>query len=105
MQNDINGKQLEYIFANMTDSVCITAKNGEIYYANYSAMKLLGLGEHSSGRKIWEAIRFTEKNDNLIQLFIDAVTQHKDIRSLVGYENNAGRIYNLHISITYMTES
>ncbi|MBQ6971700.1 MAG: PAS domain S-box protein [Synergistaceae bacterium] len=105
MHNDIDGRQLAYIFANMADSVCITAKNGGIYYANNSASELFGFGDKSSGRKIWEAIPFTEKNDTLIQLFIDAVTQGRDIHSLVSYENSTGKIFRLHVSITYMTES
>ena len=104
MQNTITEKQISYIFSNMADAVCITAKNGAIYYVNNSAAKLFGFGESASGRKIWEAINFTEKNDALIQLFIDAVTQHKDMHSLVDYENNEGRVYRLHISVTYMTE-
>ena len=105
MRNNIDSKQLAYIFSNMADAVCITAKNGEIHYTNTSAAELFGFSDNSSGRKIWEVIPFTEKNDRLIQLFIDAVTQHRDIHSLVSYENNAGEIYRLHISITYMTES
>ncbi|MBR0151841.1 MAG: PAS domain S-box protein [Synergistaceae bacterium] len=108
MPNDIDRMQedlLAYVFANMADAVCITAKNGEIYYANNSATKLLGLGETSEGRKIWEVIPFTEKNDILIQLFIDAVTQRSDIHSPADYVNNDGKIRRLHVSVTYMEGS
>lgn len=104
MQNNMTEQQLSYIFSNMADSVFVTAKNGVIYYVNNSASKLFGFGSSATGRKIWEAINFTETNDALIQLFIDAVTQHKDIHSLVDYENTEGRIYKLHISVTYMME-
>ena len=104
MQDDMREKLLAYVFSNMADAVCVTAKNGEIYSANKSAEKLFGFGESAKGRKIWEVITFTEKNDILIQLFIDAVTQHRDIHSLAQYENNDGKIFSLHVSVTYMTE-
>ena len=52
--------------------------------------------------KIWDAIHFTERNDSLIQLFLDAVTQGKDVSSLVEYEATDGKIYNLHVNMTYM---
>ena len=98
-------KLLAYVFANMGDAVCITAKNGAIHYANTSAAKLFGFGESSEGRKIWEVIPFTEKNDTLIQLFIDAVKEGRNIRSLASYENNDGQIFRLHVSVTYMTDN
>ncbi|MBQ7216192.1 MAG: hypothetical protein IJP54_04575 [Synergistaceae bacterium] len=52
--------------------------------------------------KIWDAIHFTERNDSLIQLFLDAVTQGKDVSSLVEYEATDGKIYNIHVNMTYM---
>ena len=105
MPDDLTEKLLLYVFSNIADAVCVTAKNGEIYYANKSAEKLFGFNESYEGRKIWEAIPFTEKNDQLIQLFINAVKQGRDIHSLVKYENNGGKIFTLHVSITYMNES
>lgn len=95
-------KLLAYIFSNMADAVCITAKNGEIHYTSKSAEKLFGFGESSAGCKIWEVIPFTERNDKLIQLFIDAVKMQRDIHSFADYENNAGKIFRLHISMSYM---
>lgn len=105
MPDNIEMEMLNYVFSNMADAVCITAKNGAIYYINSSAAKFFGFGEVATGRKIWEVIPFTERNDTLIQLFIDAVTQHRDFRSLADYENNDGKIFSLHISITYMIEN
>jgi len=102
MPNDITDSQLSYILANIKDSVCITAKNGEVLYMSRSAAKLFGFGESSAGRKIWEVIPFTERNDTLIQLFIDAVKMQRDIHTFADYENNAGKIFRLHISMTYM---
>ena len=95
--------RLAYIFANMSDAVCITKKNGAVLHVNNSAAKLFGLSSYE-GMKIWDVIRFTEKNDNLIQLFLDAVTQGRDINSLVEYEANDGKIYRLHVNMTYMNE-
>ena len=101
----IRRDMLAYVFSNMADAVCITAKNGAIHYANSSAIKLFGFSESSAGHKIWDVIPFIEKNDTLTQIFIDAVTQHKDVHSLVDYENNDGKIFSLHVSVTYMTEN
>ncbi len=101
MQDDTKETQLTYIFANMSDAVCITRKNGGVLYMNNSAEKLFGVKEYT-GLKIWDVIRFTEKNDNLIQMFLDAVTQGRDISSLVEYEASDGKILHLHISMTYM---
>ncbi len=42
MQDDMREKLIAYVFSNMADAVCITAKNGEIYSANKSAEKLSG---------------------------------------------------------------
>ena len=102
MPDDMTEKLLAYIFSNMADAVCITARNGEIHYASKSAEKLFGFGESSAGRKIWEVIPFTERNDKLIQFFIDAVKMQRDIHSFADYENNAGKIFRLHISMSYM---
>lgn len=102
MQDDMREKLLAYVFANMADAVCITAKNGEIYYVNKSAEKLFGFNESPTGRKIWEVIPFTEINDTLIQLFIDAIKQRRDIHSPVDYINDNWEIHHIHVSMTYM---
>ena len=103
MQYDMREARLAYIFANMSDAVCITRKNGAVLHVNNSAGKLFGLTDYTD-MKIWDVIRFTETNDNLIQLFLDAVTQGKDISSLVEYEANDGKVFNLHVNMTYMDE-
>ena len=95
--------RLAYIFANMADAVCITRKNGAVLYVNNSAAQLFSLSRYD-GMKIWDVIRFTEKNDGIIQLFLDAVTQGKDINSLVEYEANDGKIFSLHVNMTYMDD-
>ena len=102
MENSLNSEQLNYVFNNMEDAVCVTSRNGTILYTNPSAEKLFAFSTYGrDGIKIWEAIPFVEKNDILIQIFIDVVTLHKQIKnSLVKYENNQGKIFTLHISIT-----
>ena len=104
MRENMREERLAYIFANMSDAVCITKKNGAVLHVNNSAAKLFGLAGYD-GKKIWDVIRFTEKNDNLIQLFLDAVTQGKDISSLAEYEAVDGKIYHLHVNMTYMNEN
>lgn len=103
MQDALTDARLAYIFANMSDAVCITKKNGAILHVNNSAARLFGLNDYE-GLKIWDTIRFTETNDTLIQFFLDAVTQGKDISSLAKYEATDGNIYHLHVNMTYMDE-
>ena len=103
MRDDMREGRLAYIFANMSDAVCITRKNGAVLHVNNSAAKLFGLNNYD-GLKIWDAVQFTETNDNLIQLFIDAVTQGKDVSSLADYEANDGKVYHLHVNMTYMDD-
>ena len=103
MRDDMREGRLAYIFANMSDAVCITRKNGAVLHVNNSAAKLFGLSSYD-GLKIWDAVQFTETNDNLIQLFLDAVTQGKDVSSLAEYEANDGKVYHLHVNMTYMDD-
>lgn len=51
MQNDTRKEGLAYIFANMSDAVCITRKNGAVLHVNDSAAKLFGLTNYD-GLKI-----------------------------------------------------
>ncbi len=43
--------RLAYIFAHMSDAVCITRKNGAIFFVNASAAKLFNINNHE-GLKI-----------------------------------------------------
>ena len=98
--------QVKYIFENTQDAVCIVSSTGDLQYANPSAEKLFGIPA-DSGMKIWKAVPFVEGNDDLIQLFIDAVTNKvASHEALAEYWNNEGEVKNLHIRMTcYNVES
>ena len=94
-------EQISYIFENTEDAVCLVSSNGVLLEANPSAEKLFGISADSA-IKIWDAIPFIEGNDDLIQLFIDAVAQKlKSQEEIVDYVSNDGTIYNLHVRLNY----
>ena len=98
--NDLS--MLPYIMENMGDAVCVTNRRGELQYMNPAAEKLLGITfVHGSVTKIWEAIPFVETNDDLIQLFIQAIQAGENSRQvLVKYENAEGRVSQVRVSLT-----
>lgn len=94
-------EQISYIFENTEDAVCLVSSNGVLLEANPSAEKLFGISADSA-IKIWDAIPFIEGNDDLIQLFIDAIAQKlKSQEEIVDYVSNDGTIYNLHVRLNY----
>ena len=94
-------EQISYIFENTEDAVCLVSSNGVLLEANPSAEKLFGISADSA-IKIWDAIPFVEGNDDLIQLFIDAVAQKlQSQEEIVDYVSNDGTTYNLHVRLTY----
>ena len=96
----ITSDQVKYIFENTQDAVCIVSSTGDLQYANPSAEKLFGIPA-DSGMKIWKAVPFIEGNDDLIQLFIDAVTNKvASHEALAEYWNNDGEVKNLHVKMT-----
>ena len=95
---------ISFIFESMEDSVCVINKYGELLYSNPAAEKLLGLQSFSedTGKKIWEAIPYVERNDDLIQLFIEAVSRKEPFRQvLVDYENNKGELFRIRVGMSY----
>lgn len=97
-------RKVARIFENMEDAVCVTGNTGELLFTNPSADQLLGTGGKKH-IKIWDVIPYVEKNDALIQLFIDAVSEKKrTVRSLVDYVNNNGEEFRLLVSITCASE-
>lgn len=101
---DLYTDRLRYIFQNMDEAICITRKDGDLLYTNPRARKLFDIRKDRPG-KIWDSIPYVEGNDDLIQLFIDAVMKKKKtVRSLVRYVNNTGDNYQLHISLTCEAE-
>ena len=100
MHNELNSEWLNDILLNMEDAVCLTGKNGELLYANPAALNLFSL-DVSANPKIWDAIPYVEKNDALIQLFIDGVTQKRESFSApVDYVNNKGEMFRLYVTLT-----
>ena len=95
--------QLDFVFKNMDDSVCITNKLGELYYFNDAAGRLLGISDDQvRTEKIWKLIPYVETNDDLIQLFIDAtVAKEKTFQNIVNYEKNDGTVCRIRVNITY----
>ena len=86
-------EQISYIFENTEDAVCLVSSG--------AAEKLFGISADSA-IKIWDAIPFVEGNDDLIQLFIDAVAQKlKAQEEIVDYVSNDGTKYNLHVRLNY----
>ena len=96
----ISPEQAQYFFTNTEDSVCIISSSGEVLYANPSAERLFET-ESDSKLKIWNAVPYVEGNDDLIQLFIDAVTNKVESHeAIVDYVNNEGVVSNLHVRMT-----
>ena len=92
--------QIRYILRSMNEAVCLTGLNGKVLYANPAAEKLFGI-RSTEGKRIWEAIPYREKNDALIQLFIDGVTEKNGSRrAMVDYMNNEGELFHLYVNLT-----
>ena len=100
-KRDLSSEQIHYIFQNTDDAVCIISPNGKLLYANPSTEKLFNISADET-IAIWEAIPFVMGNDDLVQLFIDAVinkmSSHEDI---VDYYDNEGNPHQLHVRITW----
>ena len=101
----ISAEQAQYFFTNTEDAVCIISASGEVLYANPSAEKLFEISSDNN-IKIWKAVPFVEGNDDLIQLFIDSVTNKvASHEAIVDYWNNEGKVHNLHVRMTcYKTD-
>ena len=96
----ISPEQAQYFFTNTEDAVCIISSSGEVLYANPSAEKLFDVNSDSC-IKIWNAVPYVEGNDDLMQLFIDAVMNKvASHEAIVDYVNNEGEISNLHVRMT-----
>ena len=104
MANEINPTHLKYIFKNMDDAVCAIRKNGEVFYANPAAQNLFGFSADGK-TKLWEAVPLIEQNDELIQMFINAIMKkERSFGSVVDYVNRDGQLFHLHVSLTCETE-
>ena len=82
MLSDLSMQMIHYVFDNMDDAVFVTGKQGTIRYANPAAKQIMSLPpDYESSMKIWKAIPLVEENDDLIQLFLDAIQTGKDQHS------------------------
>ena len=96
----ISPDQAQYFFTNTEDSVCVISSSGEVLYANPAAERLFEIPADSR-IKIWKTVPFVESNDDLIQLFIDSVTNKVATHeAIVDYVNNAGEVSNIHVRMT-----
>ena len=104
MLSDLNMQIISYIFNNVDDAVFVTGKKGTIRYANPAAERMLNLpGDYKSSMKIHEAIRLTEENDDLIQLFLDALqTGEGQPSTAVTFRDNRGELHRLLVRVNYV---
>ncbi len=102
METELSQVDSEFIFTNMKDAVCVMGRWGELIYTNPAAQSLFDIGVYQpKGQKIWKSIPYKEKNDDLIQLFIDCAEQKKTYhQGYVDYENKDGKIFKLRVSMT-----
>ena len=107
MQSDVDRKYQSYIFNNTADAICVTNKSGVLLFTNPAAEKLLGISAaDKKEQKIWEAIPFVETNDELIQMFIDAIRSKETLRqAFVDYENPQHKIFKLRVCMMYTQEN
>lgn len=102
MSFDLTQDDFNYIFTSMDDAVCVMNSKGVLVSANASAQKLFGINQDNlSKEKIWKYIPYTPKNDDLIQMFIDASNQKlRNHQGYVDYENEAGKVFKLRVSMS-----
>ena len=104
MFDNIPAEQIKYIFEKTDDAVCVVSSTGVLLESNPSAERLFGITAEGD-IKIWDAIPFVEGNDDLIQLFIDAVAQKLSSQeAVVDYVKEDGTVHNLHVRLTYFKE-
>lgn len=106
MNQNENPTLIPYILENMGDAVCVTNRRGELQFMNPAAEKLFGMSfTPDKPTKIWQAIPYVETNDDLIQLFIQAIHAGENAEHLlVKYENPEGRVSDVRVSLTRSTE-
>ena len=94
---------IRYIMDSTEDTVCVTDRYGELLFSNPAADKLLGIDKGEEGvKKIWDVIPYVERNDDLIQLFIEAVNKKEPLRQvLVDYENNKKELFHIRVCLSY----
>ena len=104
MLSDLSMQMIHYVFDNMDDAVFVTGKQGTIRYANPAAKQIMSLPpDYESSMKIWKAIPLVEENDDLIQLFLDAIQTGKDQHSTaVTFRDNQGGLHQLLVRVNFV---
>ena len=104
MLSDLTMQMIHYVFDNMDDAVFVTGKQGTIRYANPAAKQIMSLPpDYESSMKIWKAIPLVEENDDLIQLFLDAIQTGKDQHSTaVTFRDNQGGLHQLLVRVNFV---
>lgn len=101
MLRKLTPEQAQYFFEKSDDAVCVISASGDLLFSNPSTEKILGISAEDD-IKIWDAIPYVKGNDDLIQLFIDAVAQKLTSQdAIVDYVSNEGKIFHLHVRITF----
>ena len=106
MNNEVLTNSLSFIFDSTDDAVCVTWRNGALVYMNPAAAELFGISlESYEGKKIFEHIPLTQRNDSLIELFLDALQNRVTTqRKLVEYVNSDKKVSQLWVNISYREE-
>ena len=104
MVSDLNMRLIRYVFDNMDDAVFVTGKQGTISYANPAAEQMLGISEEDwPVMKLWEVIPLVEENDELIEIFLEAVRTRNDQHSTpVSFRNKDGEIRRLLVRVHFV---
>ena len=90
----------------MDNAICITDKDGTLRYTNPAANELFRVPpEFEPGKKIWDYIPIIKPNDEIIQLFINGITNKTSTQqSLVEFVNIDKKYFRLWINLTYVEE-
>ena len=105
MSHNLNNNKINFIIQNTDDAICIISSSGNLLFANPAAEELFNISADSN-LKIWKAIPYVTANDNLLQIFIDAVSQKMNSHeAIVDYTNNEGKVYHLHIRMKYFEDN
>lgn len=102
MSFELNQDAFDYIFTSMDDAICVITGEGVLKYANFSAQRLFGInGEDQNGEKLWKYVPYTQRNDDLIQMFIESCKQKLiSHQAYVDYENKEGKVFKLRVCMS-----
>ncbi|MCR5542838.1 MAG: PAS domain-containing protein [Eubacterium sp.] len=104
MSQDLSTNKISFIIKNTDDAICIISSSGNLLFTNPAAEELFGISAENN-MKIWKAIPYVSTNDDLLQIFIDAVSQKMNSHEgIVDYTNNDGNVFNLHVRMKHFED-